>query len=163
MGMAMLILFAITLLRVVPLLTEPPGLAMKYLDKTTGGIDGPFLAALEYESFAIRTQGIQIALGFLVGILLGAFGLLLFAIGATDAVELAGSARETKLNLKSTAPGLVVMLMSGAVISFAVTKDVRRKFDATYQQGAEAPRIESRDSDSPPHMPSVTSDTRPHR
>src|SRR5216683_1994768 len=65
MASAMLILFGFALFLILPLLTQPPSLAKEFLEKKEPGIDGPFVVALEYESFAIRTQGIQIALGFL--------------------------------------------------------------------------------------------------
>ena len=135
MASAMLILFGFALFLILPLLTQPPSLAKEFLEKKEPGIDGPFVVALEYESFAIRTQGIQIALGFLVGILMAVFGLLLFAIGATAVFEGEGDVPGAKFSAKSTAPGLVVMVMSGIIIAFSVGKNIPREFEVIYNQG----------------------------
>jgi hypothetical protein len=142
------VLLAVSLFYILPLLTQPPGFIEKHLEKAPN-MDASFAVALEYESYAIRAQGIQIALGFIVGLFMAAFGLLLFAIGATDDFGFDGTYKEAKLNLKSTAPGLVVIVISGFIICFAVTKDVRRSFDASYKTGGD-PRIETRTGPPPP-------------
>lgn len=159
LGAAMLLLFGFCLYYILPLLTQPPGFVDDYL-KRASDVDASFLVALQYESYAIRTQGIQIALGFLVGILMGAFGLLLFSIGATDAIDFDGTFKEAKLSLKSTAPGLVVMVVSGIIICFSVTRDVKRTFDATYNQG-KGVKIENRALDVP--SPPFTEDRKDHK
>lgn len=149
MAILLILLFAYALFAVLPLMTQPPGFVDRYMEKA-GSMDASFLSALEYESFVIRTQGIQIALGFIVGLLIAAFGLVLFAVGATDAFGAGMSSHEgIKVNLRSTAPGLIVLLISGAIISFAVTKDVRRKFDASFEEGKK-PQIISEGMHYPP-------------
>src|SRR5262245_2986680 len=95
MGAALLLVFGYALFQVMPLLTNPP----QFIDQTIRDelrdlapkerpdLYVAYVATLEYESFVIRTQGIQVALGFLVGLLVAAFGMVLFAIGASDAFE----------------------------------------------------------------------------
>jgi len=104
---------------------------------------------LEYESYAVRTHGIQVALGFLIGLFMAGFGLLLFAIGATDDFGLSGEHKDGKLTLKSTAPGLIVIGISGLIISFAVTKDFKRSFETSFKQGKE-PVITAKETKVPP-------------
>src|SRR5262249_6095760 len=97
-----------------------------------------FIVALEYESYAIRTQGIQVALGLLVGLFMAGFGMLLFSLGGADNFGLGGEHKEAKISVKSSAPGLVVLMISGVIISFAVAKDVRRSFDASFKEGKDS-------------------------
>jgi hypothetical protein len=126
---------------ILPLLTKTPGFIEKRMQDQPD-LNLAYVATLEYESFAIRMQGSQVALGFLVGLVLGVFGLLLFAIGATDAFEAAGSTDKASVSLKSTAPGLIVLGISGLVITFAVSKDLHRSFEASYDQ-SKVPKIKS--------------------
>lgn len=139
----LLILLAYTLFFVVPLLTQPPNFidqSVKASLSNVTAIENPelyiaYLSTLEYESFCMRTQGIQISLGFLVGLFLAAFGMMLFAIGATGTVEASAEKNAVAVAIKSTTPGLAVLITSGIIIALAVTKNVQRKFEATYEKG----------------------------
>ena len=85
---------------------------------------------LEYESRTMKTMGVQIAFGFLVGLVFSAMGLLLFAAGANGAMQLKSSAKWLPITLSATAPGLAVLILGGIIISIAVSKDVSRNMSA---------------------------------
>src|SRR5437870_332904 len=110
MAALLLVLFGYAVFTVLPLLTRPPGFVDRYLEKA-GNLEASYVTTLEYESFVIRTQGVQVALGFIVGLLIGAFGLVLFAVGVSDAFTAEGTYKEAKLGLQSAAPGLVILLI----------------------------------------------------
>src|SRR5260370_24034940 len=69
---------------VVSTLTQPQPFLQKYLDDpaTKKDLGAEMAIALEYESMAVRSQGLQLAFGFVVGLVFLAIGLLLFAVGA---------------------------------------------------------------------------------
>lgn len=85
---------------------------------------------LEYESRTMKTMGVQIAFGFLVGLVFAGIGVLLFAAGANGAMQLKSSAQWLPISLSATAPGLAVLVLGGVIIAIAVSKDVSRNMSA---------------------------------
>src|SRR5262245_27455091 len=94
----LLLAFAFMMWQIIPMLTETQEFLTKHLEKS-GQLEASFAVSLEYESYLIRVEGIQIALGFTVGLLLCVFGLVLFTIGVTDAFQLVGSNKDGKITL----------------------------------------------------------------
>lgn len=122
--------------KVVTTMTQPQPFLENYINtkENQKSLKASMAVALEYESMAIRTQGLQVAFGFLAGLILLAVGLLLFAIGAFQSFGLESRFQSWTVNLSSSAPGLAVLLAGAIIIGMAVGKDVRRQFTATHFQ-----------------------------
>jgi hypothetical protein len=93
-------------------------------------IPAQMTVSLEYDSRTMKTMGVQIAFGFLVGLLFAGFGVLLFAIGANGAMQMKSGAKWLPVTLSASAPGLAVLILGGLIIALAVSKDVRRNMSA---------------------------------
>lgn len=110
----------------VPILSRIPPDSIKSAD---------MLVTLEYESMVIRTQGVQVAFGMVLGLVFVATGLLLFATNAIGPLKMRGKQGELGLSLESVAPGTAILIVGGVIISLAITKDVRRVFQASMREG----------------------------
>ena len=98
--------------------------------KDRSDIPAQLTVALEYESRTMKTMGVQIAFGFLVGLVFSAMGMLLFAAGANGTMQLKSSANWLPITLSATACGLAVLILGGIIISIAVSKDVSHNMSA---------------------------------
>jgi hypothetical protein len=94
--------------------------------KNRSDIPAQLTVTLEYESRTLKTIGVQIAFGFLVGLVFAAIGVLLFAAGANGTMQLKSSAKWLPVTLSATAPGLAVLVLGGIIIAIAVSKDISR-------------------------------------
>ncbi len=92
---------------------------------------------LQYESMAIRTQGLQIESGMMLGLLFAILGTLLFAFGAVGAFQVSSKTKLGEIMLSSGAPGLALILASVVVVAMALTVDVRRTFVGRLQEGGQ--------------------------
>lgn len=98
--------------------------------KDRSDIPAQMTVTLEYESRTLKTMGVQIAFGFLVGLVFAAIGVLLFAAGANGALRLKSTANWLPITLSATTPGLAVLTLGGIIIAMAVSKDVGRDMSA---------------------------------
>lgn len=96
------------------------------------------VVGLEHESMMLRVEGIQVAFGFIAGVIFVPAGLVLFAAGVTGGFQFSGKAATTELRLVSSAPGLLLVLIGGILIALATTKDVRRDFNFRSRLGETA-------------------------
>jgi len=131
------------LLIVVHDLAKGQPFLQKYTDsqQNNSTLDPGMAITLEYEMMTTRTQGIQVAFGFVTGLVFLAMALLLFAAGAVSAVRLPGMSGNSGLSLSTTAPGLVPTIIGGILIGLAVYKDIRRTCPASMEHSA--PRVTS--------------------
>jgi hypothetical protein len=83
---------------------------------------------------AIRSQGLQLAFGFVAGSILIAAGLLLFAIRVMGAVTAKGKSKVAELSLSNATPGLVVVIAGAIVLSIAILKPIKQDFAASMNQ-----------------------------
>jgi len=129
-------------LTVVNTLTQPQPFLKSYIeDKENKKTLGPEMAiTLEYESMAVRSQGVQVAFGFVVGLVFLATGLLLFGVAAVNAVRMVGKTENSQWTLSTTAPGLVPIVLGSILVGLAVQKDMRRTFSASMDRGG-APKV----------------------
>lgn len=121
------ILFAFIYFVVVSMAS--PSFLNEHLEKSSE-IPAQMTVVLEYESRTMKTMGIQLAFGFLVGLVFAAFGLLLFAAGANGSIQMQGSGNWLPMTMSASAPGLAVMILGGIIICIAVSKDVGRDMSA---------------------------------
>lgn len=98
--------------------------------KDRSDIPAQMTVTLEYESRTLKTMGVQIAFGFLVGLVFAAIGVLLFAAGANGALQLKSTGNWLPITLSATTPGLAVLTLGGIIIAMAVSKDVSRDMSA---------------------------------
>jgi hypothetical protein len=103
--------------------------------RTRPDVPAQLALTLEYESRTLKTMGVQIAFGFLVGLVFSAIGVLLFAAGANGTMRLSSTAKWLPLTLTATVPGLAVLLLGGIVIAISVSKDVSRDMTAEMNLG----------------------------
>lgn len=111
----------------------------KFLDeyvRTRSDVPAQMTIALEYDSRTMKTMGVQIAFGFLVGLILSGIGVLLFAAGANGSMQMKGNSNWLPITLSATTPGLAIMVLGGVIIALAVSKDVRRNMAAEMQMGS---------------------------
>lgn len=94
--------------------------------KSRPDIPAQMTITLEYESRTMKTMGVQVAFGFLAGLVFSGIGVLLFAAGANGALDLKSENKWLPITLTATAPGLAVLALGGIIIAIAVSKDVSR-------------------------------------
>lgn len=150
------VVFAFVYFIVVSL--ESPSFLPEYV-KQRSEIPAQLTVTLEYESRTLKTMGVQIAFGFLVGLVFSAIGVLLFAAGANGAMQLESTAAWLPLTVSATAPGLAVLLLGGLIIALAVSKDVSRDLSAEMRlpSGSTSSESKNRVSSTPPVVPNSAS------
>ena len=121
------IVFAFVYFIVVSLAS--PSFLEEYV-RTRPDVPAQLAVTLEYESRTMKTMGVQIAFGFLVGLVFSAIGVLLFAAGANGTMRLSSTAKWLPLTLTATVPGLAVLLLGGMIIAISVSKNVSRDMTA---------------------------------
>lgn len=102
------------------------------LEKSSNAADRlrEFVVMLEFANADIRAKNAQIAFSLLSGMALSITGILLFAVGAQDAIRLGAEKESLKLRLSATAPGTVSLLLGGIILLAGVMKPTTRPFDA---------------------------------
>lgn len=131
-ALALLSLFVYSLFWILPLITSPPSILNNPTLMADDKRFAAYIVSLEYESFALRLHGTQIALGFVVGLFFSTLGMILLAAGITGDVSVDGQQQEAKISLKGLTPGLVVLICGAALIGLAESKKLTRSFDASY-------------------------------
>ncbi len=150
------VVFAFVYFIVVSL--ESPSFLPEYV-KQRSEIPAQLTVTLEYESRTLKTMGVQIAFGFLVGLVFSAIGVLLFAAGANGAMQLESNAAWLPVTVSATAPGLAVLLLGGLIIALAVSKDVSRDLSAEMRlpSGSASSESKKRVISTPPVVPNSAS------
>lgn len=148
MGLSMVLAF----IYFVYVSLAPPSFLEDYV-KSRSDVPAQMTVTLEYESWTMRTMGVQIAFGFLVGLIFAGIGVLLFAAGANGALRLKGSAHWLPVSVSASAPGLAVLALGGIIIAMSVSKDVRRNMTAEMNLFGQDSGMEK--------APTITS-TKPH-
>lgn len=97
---------------------------------------------LEYTNADIRALNVQVAFSLVGGFALAVTGILLFAVGAKDAIRFAASHSDWRWQLSTTAPGTLVLVLGAAVMLTGIAKNTIRPMD-TWIRRPEGLRLET--------------------
>lgn len=145
LSVCIIVLFGYSVIRIVPLFTELPKIdeTAKKFEETFGpkSFDRDFvkfLYALEYESYAIRLQGLQVIVGYIIGTSLVTLGLLLMSTNIATTTEFSASGMSFGISLSRIGPGLVLAIVGGIIIFASISKGVHRYYEVDTRGAAKA-------------------------
>jgi hypothetical protein len=151
-GAVLLLLLAYFVLIVVPPMTRPTPyfdtLTQRISESATGQgkemdrLSVDLAVILEYTNADIRALNVQVAFSLVGGLALAVTGILLFAVGAKDAIRIAGGNADWRWQLSTTAPGTLALILGASVMLTGIAKQTIRPLD-TWIRRPEGFRLES--------------------
>jgi len=146
-GLVLAGIFSYFAVIVVPPMTQPTpyfkDLTRQLSDSTrdaSGAIDKTSVdlaVIMEYASADIRAVSIQVAFALVGGLALLVTGLLLFAVGAKDAIQIGVDNTRVKGTLTATAPGTVALTLGTILMLVGIMKPVSRSIDTLVRRTGE--------------------------
>ena len=97
-----------------------------------------FVIALEYNSHALKIQGLQIAYALLLGIVFVAIGMILFAMDAAGSIAMKVQTGPSVFDIKGATPGLICIVLGAILTCVAISKDVTSGFETQLVEESKA-------------------------
>ncbi|MEX0725999.1 MAG: hypothetical protein WEB58_00795 [Planctomycetaceae bacterium] len=114
-------------------LANPPSFLDEYLNDKPN-LHASMAVTLEYQSYALRVQGIQIAYGLMLSLIFVSIGMILFAVQAVGTIDFHTKMSDQTFGLKASSPGIASILLGAVIAMVTIHKGVGQEFSAGLQE-----------------------------